>query len=173
MNAVAAPRVLLASALLGVVVLSSRTGFGGGSATTMSVSATVSNNCTVNAGALSFGAYDPVSANATTPLNATSTVTLTCTNGAATTIRLNQGINPLTGSTATVPLRQLAATTNRLRYYIYQDAARTTAWGDSTAGKAFTGTGTAVAISVYGSIAAGQNVPAGSYGDTVTVTVNF
>src|SRR5262245_28710611 len=52
---------------------------------TMNVSATVSNTCTISAGALAFGTYDPVSANASLPLRATATLTVNCTNGASTT----------------------------------------------------------------------------------------
>jgi spore coat protein U-like protein len=40
-------------------------------------------------------------------------------------------------------------------------------------GVAHTGTGSATAITVYGQMAAGQNVPAGSYADTVVATVSF
>ena len=59
---------------------------------TLSVSASVANNCTISTAALAFSAYDPVVANASSNLDATGTVTIACTKGAASTI----GLNPTT-----------------------------------------------------------------------------
>jgi len=64
--------------------------------------------------------------------------------------------------------------TNYISYSLFQDSARTTAWGNTAAtGVVHTGTGTLTSISVYGQMAAAQNVPAGSYSDTVVATVTF
>lgn len=140
----------------------------------LAVSATVSNNCTITTSALSFGSYDPVSANSSAALNGTGGVSVTCTSGASTTVALGQGANANTGSTDAAPLRRMASGTNRLSYSLYQDAARTAVWGNTVATSvAHTGTGTSTAITVYGAIAGGQNVPAGSYTDTVVATVTF
>jgi len=148
-----------------------------GSATSnMAVSATVSNNCTISAGALAFGAYDPVSANASSNLNGTATLTVTCTTGASASITLDQGTHANTGSTATVPLRRLsdgAGTPHYLSYYLYSDSARSTVWGASTADVAYTGTGTSGTVTVYGAVTSGQNVPAGTFTDTVVATISF
>src|SRR6187401_3497739 len=57
------------------------------------VSATVSANCTISAGALAFGSYDPVSANASTDLDQTSTVTVACTKGSTGVVSLDNGVN--------------------------------------------------------------------------------
>ena len=57
---------------------------------------------------------------------------------------------------------------------MYSDAGRTTTWGDTAGtGKADTGTGTTSTLTVYGQVAAGQNVPVGSYADTVVATVTY
>lgn len=141
----------------------------------LNVSATVSANCTISTSALAFGAYDPVSANASTPLTGTGGVTVTCTTGSGATITLGQGSNADTGSTDALPLRRMSDGASAfLDYELHQDAARTTLWGNTPGtGVAHSGDGTATAITVYGQVAAGQNVPSGSYGDTVLATVTF
>jgi len=141
----------------------------------LSVTASVSANCSISTAPVAFGAYDPVSANAATPLSGTGTVNVTCTNGASTTVTLGQGSNANTGSTDVAPARRLSdGTTHFLTYSLYQDTGRTTVWGNTVGtGVANTGTGTQTAITVYGSVDAGQNVPSGSYSDTVVATVTF
>jgi spore coat protein U-like protein len=64
--------------------------------------------------------------------------------------------------------------TSFLTYGLYSDAGRATVWGNSaTTDVEHTGTGTLTAITVYGRIPSGQNVPAASYSDTVVATVTF
>lgn len=138
------------------------------------ITASVPNNCTISTSPLSFDPYDPINANATSALAGTGTVTTTCTSGASATITLGQGNNPGGSSTNASPIRQLAAGTNKLSYYLYQDNGRTTVWGNTAGtGLAPTADGTAQDSTVYATIPAGQNVPAGSYTDTVTATVTY
>lgn len=140
----------------------------------LSVTATVSANCTISTSAVAFGTYDPVSTHASADLDGTGTVTVTCTSGSGATITLDQGSNPATGSTDAAPLRQMASGANRLAYSLYSDASRTTVWGNTAATDVdHTGTGTATALTVYGRIPGGQNKPAGSYTDTVVATVTY
>ena len=140
----------------------------------LSTTATVVANCSISTSAVAFGNYDPIVANKTVALDASGTVTVTCTSGSATTVTLGQGTNPNTGSLAATPLRQMALTTNRLSYDLYSDTARSVIWADTTAtGVAHTGTGAAVALTVYGRVPANQNKPAGAYADTVVATVTF
>jgi spore coat protein U-like protein len=140
----------------------------------LSVTATVSATCTISSSAVAFGAYDPVSANTSTALDGTGTVTVTCTSGGSTTITLGQGSNANTGSTDAVPLRRMNVGTAFLSYFLYSESGRTTVWGNTAGtGVAHTGTGTATAITVYGRTPAGQNVPPGSYVDTVVATITF
>lgn len=141
------------------------------------VSASVSANCAISTSAVAFGAYDPAVANASTALDNQGSVTVTCTSGASTTITLGEGDNANAGSTAAVPLRRMsdgAGTPHYLSYFLYQDGGRSTVWGDTGGtGVAHTGTGTSTAINVYGRVTGGQNVPTGSYADTVVATVTF
>lgn len=135
----------------------------------LAVSATVINNCTISTAALAFGNYDPVVANASTGLSGTGTVTVACTKGAVTTITLGLGANP-TGSQ-----RRLTDGTNFLNYEIYKEVAHTNVWGTSAATDVdYTASSKAAsAFTAFGLVAANQDVPAGSYTDTVVATVNF
>lgn len=141
----------------------------------LSVTASVAANCTITTSAVAFGAYDPVSANATAALNGTGAVNVTCTTGASTTVTLGQGSNAGTGSSDTAPARRLTdGSSHFLTYSLYSDTNRTTVWGNTAGtGVPSTGTGTQVALTVYGAVGAGQNVPTGSYSDTVVATVTF
>jgi spore coat protein U-like protein len=146
----------------------------GTASSTIDLSASVPNNCTISTSSLDFSDYNPTDVNATSDLYGTGTMTTTCTSGASPTITLSQGNNPGSGSTDASPSRRLAAGTNRLNYYLYKNSGRTTVWGNTTVtGLAPTADGTAQDSMVYATIPAGQNVPAGSYTDTVTATVNY
>jgi spore coat protein U-like protein len=136
----------------------------------LTITATVTNNCTITTAPVAFGSYDPVVANAATNLDSTGTVTVACTKGATATVGLSLGSNA-TGAT-----RRLNDGVSFLTYELYQDAARTTVWGDAGAGLFSTGAAPSKAprdFTVYGQIIAAQDVPAGSYSDTVVATVNF
>ena len=140
----------------------------------LDVSAEVTASCTITTSPLAFGSYDPVVTHAASPLEQTGGVTVTCTSGAATTVTLGQGLSADAGSTDAVPVRRMLSGADFLSYALYSDSGRTTAWGNTAgAGVAHTGTGTATALTVYGRIPAAQNVPAGSYVDTVVATVTF
>lgn len=137
--------------------------------TNLGVSANVTNNCSFGTiSALSFGNYDPVVANASTDLAGTGTFDLTCTSGDAITIGLSLGANAGAGSQRYMK----DSGTDQLSYNLYQDTTHTTAW-DETTTKSDTGTGTAVTYTVYGNVPAAQNVPAGSYTDTVSIDVTY
>jgi spore coat protein U-like protein len=157
-----------------LLVLATGSAFAGTATSNMSVTATVTANCTITANALNFGTYDPIVVNAAVPLNGNTTINVTCTNGSPATITLGQGLTPAGGSTAAAPLRQMSNFGLRLAYALFQDNANTIVWGDTAGtGVASNGTGVSVAVNVYGQVAAGQNVPAGAYGDTVVATITF
>jgi spore coat protein U-like protein len=160
---------------LAVGTLGCVSAFAGTATSNMSVSASVSNNCTISAGSLAFGAYDPITTNHSSALNGTATLTVNCTQGAAATITLGQGSNAASGSTDAAPLRQLSDGNNHvLSYALFQDGGHSTAWGNSSeTGASYTGLGTSSNVSVYGQVTAGQNVPSGTYSDTVVATVTF
>lgn len=133
------------------------------------VSATVQKACRVTANALSFGNYDPTGS---TALDASTTISVLCTNGTSYTVGLDAG----GGGSATVSARKMTSGSNTLNYALYQNASRTTNWGN-TGGTdtpaATTAGSSAQSHTIYGRVAANQNVADGAYSDTVTVTVNY
>ena len=148
--------------------------FASANTNSVNVSVTVTPNCTISAGPLAFGTYDPTVVNASTALNGTATMSVACTTAAPATILLGQGANATTSSTDSSPLRRLNNGSNFLSYNVYQDSSRSTTWGNTSGtGLTYTGTGSSTSLTAYAAVAGGQNVPTGSYSDTVVVTVTF
>jgi spore coat protein U-like protein len=141
----------------------------------LSVTSSIVNTCTISTAPVAFVAYDPVVANASTPLPGTGTITTTCTTGAAPVITLGQGSNAGGGSTDAAPVRQMANGASKMAYGLFQDSGHSIVWGNTpgTAPASIAGTGVAQNATVYGQIPAGQNLPSGSYADTVVATVTF
>lgn len=127
------------------------------------VTANVVSSCSIAAIAdLAFGAYDPASG---LPDLAQTTANVTCTLLTDYELTINDGLH--TGR------RMKDAGTNYLDYEVYSDV-NITPWPSSAPGVAGVGQGlTAVPHIIYGSIPAGQDVPAGSYSDTLTMTVEW
>jgi spore coat protein U-like protein len=137
--------------------------------TTMGISATVLSACVVTANSLAFGNYNPTSATAT---DATATFDVLCTAGTSYSVGLNAG----TKAGATVTTRQMSSGANALSYSLYSDSGRNTNWGNTPGTDTPSPTTAGVlpsTFTVYGRIPAQQNVQAGSYTDTVTITVSY
>lgn len=141
------------------------------------VSVNVPRKCSISAAALNFGTYDPFGANATADLDASSTIDVVCNKNASVSIGINDGQNPDTGSSADVPLRQLANATERLRYDLYADSSRTSVWGDigGTKTQAYTSASknTVTSLTVFARVPQNQDVADGAYTDQITATVLF
>lgn len=134
--------------------------------TTFTVSATIQATCLVSAQSLSFGTYTGAVA------NATSQVSVTCTNTTA----YNVGLDAGKASGATTSTRQMGGPNGALlNYALYSDSNRSTNWGNTVGTDTVTGTGngSAQSITVYGQIPAGQYLAPGSYQDTITATVTY
>lgn len=137
----------------------------------LAVSATVSENCVVATSPVAFGSVD-VTLNANS--DSTGGISVTCTSGTAWTATADDGAAPA----GTLAVRQMASGINLLNYALYTDSARTSVWGDGVGGTTGTitgtGTGTADEHIVYARVPSGQTTaPAGSYTDTVVVTVTY
>ncbi len=134
------------------------------------VSATVTANCTVSTSALAFGNVNTISG---ANVDGAGGLSITCTNGAAWSASAGLG----GGSGASFANRRMTSGANLLNYNLFTSAARTTVWGDGTGGTGLlsgTGTGVVQAITVFGRVGSGQtSVRAGSYADTVAVTVTY
>ena len=136
----------------------------------LSVSATVINNCVINTSAVAFGNYDPVGTNAAADLNATGTVTISCTKGSTATIGLGLGSN------ASGAVRRMTdGSGNFLTYELYQEVGHSTVWntGAGLLSPAAAPSKAARNFTVYGAVTSNQDITAGSYTDTVVATVNF
>jgi len=171
-------RVALATLSLTLAAASVDEALAGTATNILSVTANVVNNCEINSTAvLAFGAYDPAVLNKSTgsDVTGTGTLTITCTLAASTTINLDEGANAAGTSTPGAPARRIYdGTANYMNYALYQDAANTTVWANTVGtAYAYTGSGVADTLTVYGVLPKGQNVPLGNYSDTVIATVNF
>src|SRR5688572_30582421 len=162
---------IAAGAVLGALMTAPTAALAATATANLSVTATVINNCVISTAAVAFGNYDPVGANAAADLDATGTVTIACTKGSTATIGLGLGSN------ASGAVRRMTdGSGNFLTYELYQEVAETTVWG--TAGGALLSPAAAASkaarnFTVYGEVAANQDITAGSYTDTVVATVNF
>lgn len=123
--------------------------------------------CSVNATNLAFGNIGTLNTNH----DETSTITVNCTSGAAYTVGLNGG---LTGA-ADPTHRKMANGPDQITYGLYQDASRSTPWGNTTGVNTVSGSGSGAnqSLTVYGRIAAQATPPAASYLDTIVVTVTY
>jgi spore coat protein U-like protein len=126
--------------------------------------------CSISTTPVVFGTYNVFSS---APVDSTGTVSYQCNGGAK-----NVLLTMTRGQSVTYLPRQLEKGSEKLTYNLFLDAARTTIWGDFSAG---TGGYSNVDppnkqdfnVTVYGRIPAGQDISAGSYSDTVTVLMNF
>ncbi len=136
--------------------------------TSILVSATILQSCAITALPLAFGLYDPTSS---TPHDGSTTVSVICTTGTP----FNIGLNAGGGSGATVASRKMTFGANLLNYTLYQDANRTSLWGQTIGSDTVAGTATGLLtnFTVYGRIPAQQAAPTGIYTDTVTVTLTY
>jgi spore coat protein U-like protein len=141
---------------------------------TFQVTATVPAICRATASTLAFGTYTQGNGD----VDSTSTVSVRCTRNTGFTVGLNAGA---TGG-ATVTTRSMLSGAEPLAYSLFRDAGRTQNWGQTIGTDTVAGTGAgiapanAVALTVYGRIVdstANQNALAGTYTDTITVTVEY
>ena len=163
-------RTAALAALLGITMLAPAVS-GADETASLAVSATVTNNCTISTAPLAFSAYDPVVANASNNLDGTGHVSVACTKGASPTIGLGNG----SGASGSVR-RMSDGAGNFLSYDLYQDSGRSLSWANGGSNLLTTTAATSKAardFTVYGRIAGNQDVPAGSYADTIVATVNF
>ena len=132
-------------------------------------------NCNVSATDVAFGTYNPTNSSST---NATGIIHVSCTGLIGLLVQTNISLN--TGGSGSYSPRKMSSGANLLNYNLYKEASHTTVWGDGTGGTGIITDsflivlfGTSKDYTIYGSIPAGQYVAAGSYTDTITVTVEF
>jgi spore coat protein U-like protein len=129
-------------------------------------------SCTIaSVAGVVLGTYDVFDA---TPVDSTGTITYECTGVVGTdTVQITLSA----GDAGTFATRAMSAGAETLSYNLYVDAARTTVWGDGTSGTATYGpilpAEGETPVTVFGRAPAGQDAAAGSYSDTIVVTVIF
>ena len=140
----------------------------------LSVDATVAASCSVANTTLTFGSVDPLVL-ASTDADAQADISVTCSNTTSYNVGLDAGLT--TGATVTTRQMDISGTgTDKLNYSLYSDSARSVNWGNTVGTDTVvgTGSGSAIAHTVYGRIPSGQNnAPVGTYNDTVTITVTY
>lgn len=127
--------------------------------------------CSVSAISINFGGYDVFQ---TVPLDSTGTVTVSCDEVPPPDVTISMGQSPNSG--AFIPrAMKLSTGPDLLNYNLYVDSARTSVWGDSTGG---TTTLTDKVrrnrpwvATAYGRIFPLQDVGAGAYSDSLSVTI--
>lgn len=132
-----------------------------------SVNASVAANCLINIQNIDFGTQGVLRAN----VDATGSVTATCTPGTTYTISLNGGT-----ANAAPTARKMAKGAETVTYGLYKDSNRLQPWGDAnTPGStvAGTGTGTGQLLTVYGRVPPQTTPSPGVYTDTVVVTLTY
>ncbi|MFN3944103.1 MAG: spore coat U domain-containing protein [Allosphingosinicella sp.] len=128
--------------------------------------------CTVSASGVAFGDYsfsDPG------PTDGVGTINLGCHPSASPVISIDAG-----GSGSFAP-RRMQNGVHRLNYNLFTNVARTIVWGNGSGGSStfrppsgtVTGGVRHFTVPVYGRIPAGQNAAAGTYSDTLIITVTF
>ena len=158
----------LASSFLVAATLLPAPATAGTATTTMPVSMTITAGCTVTATSVAFPTQSTLGA-ATT---ATGTLNATCTNTTPYTVSLDKG----GGAGASTTVRKMTGPGSAvISYGLFQNAALTTNFGNTTGTDtvAGTGVGTVQAITVYGQVPAQASPAPGSYADVVNVTVTF
>jgi spore coat protein U-like protein len=120
--------------------------------------------CTFGMVSVVFGNYETLT---NTSLDGTGSITVTCDTTDSYTVALSSGHGTLLD-------RQMQVGSSVLHYNLYSDALRSVIWGDGTSGTSLvSGSAASTAYSIYGLIPGGQKIPAGTYADTITITLSF
>lgn len=131
------------------------------------VTATVPTTCNVSAQTLSFGSVGLLN----NAVDASSTLTTTCTS----TTPYNIGLNAGTGTGATVANRKMTNGAATINYSLYTTAARTTVWGNTVGTDTIAGTGSGLGqnYTVFGRVFVQTTPTPQTYNDTIIATVTY
>lgn len=131
-------------------------------------------NCTFSvAGGVAFGNYDPFATGAAT---SNGTLAFRCTGVGAGTVDVVVDLSK--GSSPSYTPRTMLNGLIAMNYNLYIDSFGLSIWGDGTGGSFPYGpfgvsNNQDVTLTIYGQIPAGQDLPPGSYTDTITASVNY
>ncbi|WP_038035362.1 spore coat U domain-containing protein [Thermopetrobacter sp. TC1] len=126
---------------------------------------TIEDDCEITSPTdMNFGSVGLLNSN----VDATSTFVVRCTENTDYTIALDNGQNASGGTSRMAN----SDGTKFVTYELYQDSGRTTLWDDTNTVSS-TGTGVDQTFTVYGRVPPQATPPAGTYTDTVTITVTY
>jgi spore coat protein U-like protein len=136
-------------------------------------------NCTVSAGGIAFGIYNPLSAVANA---STGILRVTCNGSGTGSANVTVNVSLSAGLSGSYATRKMFSGVNTLNYNIYWSTAYNQIMGDGSGGS-FAGSAGPFPVAaggsnqatgtMYGLIPALQNVVPGSYSDVITVTVTY
>lgn len=132
-------------------------------------------SCSVSATAVAFGTYNPFAAQSN---DSTGSIGVTCTGTVLETIAYQISLSAGSGTYTT---RTLKLGSRTLNYNLYVDSLYLLKWGDTSLGTSIqsasfplTGLPILHTYTIYGRIPSGQTTAqAGTYSDTITVTVSY
>ena len=131
----------------------------------LNVVATVEASCTLNGGTLDFGPYRSEESK-----EARTSISYRCPEGMEISLSLGPGREP----DGRARVMQRDGGDGALRYQLYQDAGRSQVWGDQGDALVIPSTDDGETnVDVFGVIQAGQEVPPGTYRDTVVITLGI
>jgi spore coat protein U-like protein len=157
----------IAGAVFAAAGLFAASGAQAGTATgQFGVSIIIEDECKVqSAPDLDFGTEGVLDAAVT----ATTTLGVQCTENTAYSVTLSAG----GGAGATTTTRRMSNGGSTVAYTLYRDAGRTQIWGTGADAQTGTGNGAVQNLIVYGRAPAQTTAPAGTYTDTIQITVTY
>ena len=134
-------------------------------------------SCTVSGSGVNFGLYNPLMGGDNTT---SGNITANCSLVLGISLLVVYTIS-LSAGNGTYSQRQMQSGSSKLYYNLFSDSANASVWGDGSAGTSTVTDGYLLGLGgnprsypVYGKIPAGQSmVGAGSYIDTVVITIDF
>lgn len=153
-------KTLVPIALAFTLITVAPAAFAGTTPGTLTVQASVAANCTISAATLNFNAYDPVVTNDVADLDAQTTMAVACTKGVIPKITAALGGTITSGA-------------NTLNYLLFSNTGRTTTFVSPGFTMPAAGGKAPQTLTIWGRIPGNQDVGAGAYTGTTTMTVNF
>ncbi len=129
--------------------------------------------CNVSTSGVNFGSYDVFN---TTPTESLGSIDVSCSEQSNITVQLSLGPSSVSGAFAPRQMRELSGS-DRLDYNFYSKGNYHDVWGDGTGGSVNQIRNVSNRRPwneiIYGLIPAQQNVAAGSYGDSLVISIMF
>lgn len=154
--------------VLGIVTVAGKGASAATATANLGVSITIDATCAISSVSdVAFGSVGLLNAD----IPSTGSFDVECTSGTTYSISLGVG----NGTGATVAQRYMSFGAHTVEYSLYIDAGHTQLWGvtigsDTVAG---TGDGTPQTYTVYGLVPSQSTPPAGTYNDTVVISVDY